>query len=54
MNTEWIYLALFGLMLIFCCYPMMRMMMRGSDNEEQPTGKHADGQAAGPQEISKT
>ena len=54
MNTEWIYLALFGLMMIFCCYPMMRMMMHGSDREEQPTGKQAGGQTTGTQEISKT
>ena len=35
MDTEWMYLALFALMIIFCCYPMMRMMMRGSGNADQ-------------------
>ena len=34
MNTEWIYLALFGLMMAFCCYHMMHMMMSGSDASE--------------------
>lgn len=26
MDSELIYLVLFGLMVIFCCYSMMRMM----------------------------
>lgn len=34
MNIEWIYLVLFGLMMALCCYPMMRMMMKGSDASE--------------------
>ena len=59
MNTEWIYLGLIALMLVFCCYPMMRMMMRGSDKEEhpkdrqQPAATRADAETAGTQKVLK-
>ena len=68
MNTEWIYLGLIALMLVLCCYPMMRMMMSGLGEEKQPedrqqatkqratkqqaTETHTDGAAAGAPEAA--
>lgn len=40
MNTEWIYLALYGLVMIVCCYHMTRMM-KGSDASEQTDTERA-------------
>jgi flagellar biosynthesis/type III secretory pathway M-ring protein FliF/YscJ len=60
MNTDWIYLVFIALMMAFCCYPMMRMMMRGADKEDQPqddgqqpTEKRADSEADVAQDVLK-
>lgn len=36
MNSQLLYLVVFGLIMAFCCYPMVRMMMQGSDASDHP------------------
>lgn len=36
MDTELLYLVIFGLIMAFCCYHMMSMMMDGSGASDQP------------------
>ena len=54
MNTEWIYLALFGLMMVFCCYPMMRMMMNGSDEPKETSKAPSNAETTDAQEALKS
>jgi hypothetical protein len=42
MNSELIYLLLFGLMMFACCYHMMRMMMKGGEHAEHSDKPLAD------------
>jgi hypothetical protein len=57
MNTEWIYPGLISLTSVPCGYPMMGMMMHGSDEEKPPderpraAGTQADGETAGAQHV---
>lgn len=46
MNSELIYLLLFGLMMAVCCYHMMRMMMKGSEHAEPSDKPLADVETA--------